>query len=58
MNAGKRIGVKITQDKEGNIIKEETHEVIAEELIKDLPLTTKDGVSKMTKEIIRKIEEN
>ena len=58
MNSASRIGVKITQDKDGNVIKEVIHTIPAEEYIELLPLTTKSGISDMTKEILRKIKEN
>lgn len=54
----KRIGIKITQDIEGEIKKEVIHEVPADELIQKIPLTTNSGISEMVKEILRKIKEN
>jgi len=58
MNLLERIGVKITQDDDGKILKEKMYELPAEEFVQMLPLTTKSGVSNMTKEIIRKLKEN
>jgi len=54
----KRIGVKITQNDKGEIIKEETHEVPAEVHLEEIPFTTNKGMSEMTKEILRKLKEN
>jgi hypothetical protein len=48
-----RIGVKITEDKDGNIVKEKTLEPTADEQIKTLPIITSLN---NTNEIIRKVK--
>ncbi len=58
MNPTEKIGVSITKTKDGKIIKQDIYELPADEYIQTLPLTTKSGISDMTKEILRKIKEN
>ncbi len=55
MAPSKRLGVKITEGEDGKPKKEDTHELPAETILKELPITA-SGISEMTKEIIRKIK--
>jgi len=55
MAPSKRLGVKITEEEDGKPKKEDTHELPAETILKELPITA-SGISEMTKEIIRKIK--
>ncbi len=53
MGGKNRIGVKITKDSDGNIVKERTLEPAATDQIDTLPIITN---MEMTNEIIRKVK--